>query len=158
MENSAIQIMDSHRIMAMATVRTDGWPQVTIVGYANVGLLIYFMIYRSSQKFANIQHDDRIAIAVGEEPQNVSSLQAVYSSAHAVEVTDRNVREVAWRLLRERHPNLEQYALEDQSEAVLMQARCEHVSVLDYTLGWNASEHFVAMPADVGGKDSDSAT
>ena len=144
MENSAIRILDAHRIMAAATVRPDGWPQVTIVGYANVGLVIYFMILRSSQKFANIQRDNRIAIAVGEEPRNLSTLQALYSSAHALEVTDTNEREEAWRLLRERHPNLERFALQDQSAAVLMRALCEHVSVLDHIQGWNAAEQFTA--------------
>jgi nitroimidazol reductase NimA-like FMN-containing flavoprotein (pyridoxamine 5'-phosphate oxidase superfamily) len=143
-ENSAVRILDAHRIMAAATVRPDGWPQVTIVGYANVDLLIYFMISRSSQKFANIQRDNRIAIAVGEEPRELSTLQALYSSAYALEVTDTNEREQAWRLLRERHPNLEHYALEDQSESVLMRALCEHVSVLDNTQGWNATEQFIA--------------
>lgn len=144
MEGSAIRILDARRVMAIATVRPDGWPQVTIVGYANIGLLIYFLIFRSSQKAANIQHDDRIAIAVGEEPRDLSLLQAVYSSAHACEVTDPTEREQAWRLLRERHPNLDGHALPNTSDAVLMRARCEHVSVLDHTQGWNEADNFVA--------------
>ena len=53
-QDDAIRILDTHRSMAFSTVRPDGWPQTTIVGYANVGLPIYFLIFRSSQKFANI--------------------------------------------------------------------------------------------------------
>ena len=52
MEQKAIQILEGHRTMAIATVRPDGWPQTTIVGYANDGLLLYFLISRSSQKLA----------------------------------------------------------------------------------------------------------
>lgn len=74
--------------MAISTVRPDGWTQATIVGYANAGLDIYFLVFRSSQKFANIQHDDRVAIAVGEEPENLSEAKAVFAGAHAAEVTD----------------------------------------------------------------------
>ena len=85
-DDNAVRILDSHRIMAISTVRPDGWPQTTIVGYANDGLAIYFIIFRSSQKFANIQHDDRVSIAVGEEPRDLRNLKAVYAGAHAIEV------------------------------------------------------------------------
>ena len=143
MEGTAIAILDGRRIMALSTVRPDGWPQTTIVGYANIGLLLYFVISRSSQKFANLQQDDRVSIAVGEEPPDLSLLQAVYSSALAVVAVDPAEREHAWRLLTKRHPNLEGYALPDQSDLV-MRARCEHVSVVDFTKGFGHTEAFDA--------------
>ena len=88
MEQKAIDILDAHRVMAIATLRPDGWPQNTVVGYANVGLIIYFLISRSSQKFANIEHDDRVSVAIGEEPNDFRRLKAVFDGAHASEVTD----------------------------------------------------------------------
>ena len=36
---TAIQILDGHRLMAISTVRSDGWPQTTVVGYANIGTI-----------------------------------------------------------------------------------------------------------------------
>ena len=54
MEQPAITILNANRIMTIATVRPDGWPQATIVGYANEGFRLYFLIYRASQKFQNI--------------------------------------------------------------------------------------------------------
>lgn len=131
----AIRILNAHRVMAVSTVRPDGWPQTTIVGYANVGLTIYFLIYRSSQKFANIQHDDRISIAVGEETKDVRDINAVYAGAHAVEVTDAGEREATWRLLMERHANLAGFKIPDEGDAAFMKATCKYVSVLDFTLG-----------------------
>jgi nitroimidazol reductase NimA-like FMN-containing flavoprotein (pyridoxamine 5'-phosphate oxidase superfamily) len=71
MEDKAIEILDSHRTMAISTVRPDGWPQTTIVGYANDGLLIYFLISRKSQKLANIQNENRVAVAIGSEPKTM---------------------------------------------------------------------------------------
>jgi nitroimidazol reductase NimA-like FMN-containing flavoprotein (pyridoxamine 5'-phosphate oxidase superfamily) len=59
MEQKAIEILDQNRLMALATARPDGWPQNTMVGYANEGLLLYFVISRQSQKFVNIKKDDR---------------------------------------------------------------------------------------------------
>jgi len=63
-ENDVIRILDSHRIMAVSTQRADGWSQTTLAGYAKVGLTIYVLVFRSSQKFANMQRDDRISIAI----------------------------------------------------------------------------------------------
>jgi nitroimidazol reductase NimA-like FMN-containing flavoprotein (pyridoxamine 5'-phosphate oxidase superfamily) len=134
-KDDAIRILDTHRIMAISTVRPDGWPQTTIVGYANVGLALYFLIFRSSQKFANIERDDRISIAVGEEPTDMRELNAVFAGAHAAEVTDAGEREDAWRLLRQRHPNLASFELPEPSAAALMRAECKYLSVLDYRTG-----------------------
>lgn len=140
MEENAIRILDSHRILAISTVRRDGWPQTTIVGYANEGWVIYFVILRSSQKFANIQRDDRVSIAIGEEPRDLSHLKAVYAAAHVTEVTDLKQGEHAWRLLVRRHPNLADLGLPKGSETALMRAVCEHVSVLDYSQGMGHTE------------------
>jgi hypothetical protein len=118
--------------MAVATNRPDGWPQNTIVGYANLGLLVYFMIFRSSQKLANIQADGRIAIAVGQEPDGLNELQAVYAGAESAEVLDEAEKAQAWKLLAERHPNLGGLDLPDPEEAAVIRAKCRYVSVLDY--------------------------
>jgi nitroimidazol reductase NimA-like FMN-containing flavoprotein (pyridoxamine 5'-phosphate oxidase superfamily) len=36
-----LKLLDQHRIMTLATLRPDGWPQATTVGYANEGLTLY---------------------------------------------------------------------------------------------------------------------
>lgn len=136
----AIEILDAHRIMAISTLRPDGWPQTTIVGYGNEGWTVYFMIFRSSQKFANISHDGRISFAVGGEAGELEHHKAVYAAAYASEVTDPNEREGGWRVLAERHPNLSEFELPDRSEVALMRAKCKHVSVLDYTIALGHTE------------------
>ena len=135
MEKNAIQMLDSHRTMAISTVRPDGWPQTTIVGYANDALVVYFLIFRASQKFANIQRDDRVSIAVSDEAKDISKLMAVYAGAHATEVTDPKQRQRAWQLLTQRHPNLADFELPERSDAAVMRADCKYVSLLDYSKG-----------------------
>jgi nitroimidazol reductase NimA-like FMN-containing flavoprotein (pyridoxamine 5'-phosphate oxidase superfamily) len=130
--------------MAISTVRPDGWPQTTIVGYANDGLQIYFLIFRASQKFANIEKDDRISFAVGAEPIDVRNITAVYSSAHACEVTEPPERARAWNLLARRHPNLRDFVPPPEADAAMMRASCEHLSVLDYTKGFGYTEELIA--------------
>src|SRR4029079_15729080 len=106
MEHPAVKILNLHRIMAISTVRPDGWPQTTIVGYANQGFDLIFLMYRSGQKFANIKQDDRISIAFAAEHTDLHDLQAVYASAHACEIVGESEREEAWRQLMQRHSNL----------------------------------------------------
>ena len=52
-----LTILDQHRIMTIATLRPDGWPQATSVGHANEGLTRYFLCLRDSQKAANLAKD-----------------------------------------------------------------------------------------------------
>jgi nitroimidazol reductase NimA-like FMN-containing flavoprotein (pyridoxamine 5'-phosphate oxidase superfamily) len=35
-----LELLDEHRVMAIATNRADGWPQATIVGYVHLDLTI----------------------------------------------------------------------------------------------------------------------
>ena len=67
MEQKAVDILNRYRLMALATLRADGWPQATMVSYANEGLLLYFIISRQSQKYANINRDSRVSIVVGRD-------------------------------------------------------------------------------------------
>jgi nitroimidazol reductase NimA-like FMN-containing flavoprotein (pyridoxamine 5'-phosphate oxidase superfamily) len=140
MEQPAIEILDSHRIMTIATVRPDGWPQATIVGYANEGWRLYFLIYRTSQKFENISRDNRVSVSVGQEPSELSQIKAVYAGCCAREVTDLKERSHAWMLLAERHPNLTDLAPPQKDDVATMVAECRFVSVLDYSHGLGHSE------------------
>ena len=132
---TAVSMIDARRVMAIATVRPDGWPHNTIVGYANDALTIYFLIFKSSQKFRNIVNNDRVAIAIGEQPADIHLAEAVYAAGHAAEIIDPQEREHAWRLLAKRHPNLAGRGMPDQSVTAIMGATCEHVTVLDYSKG-----------------------
>ena len=136
----AIQILNDHRQMAISTVRPDGWPQTTIVGYTNDGWKLYFLIFRASQKFANIAKDDRVSIAVAADTSFLGEIKAVFAGAHAREVTDPSERDNAWRSMMERHPNLAEFGAPDDKETALMCAECKYVSVLDYSKGIGHSE------------------
>ncbi len=142
MEHIAVRILNRHRIMAISTVRPDGWPQTTIVGYVNRGFDLFFLIFRSGQKLANIQHDDRISIAVAAEPSDMHGLQAVYAGAHAREITDQAERDEAWRLLMERASNLAGFNMPEAREAAFMKATCKYISVLDFSQGIGHMEEF----------------
>jgi len=156
MEQPALTILSANRIMSIATVRPDGWPQATIVGYANEGFRLYFLIYRNSQKFANISKDNRVAVTVGQEPSELRKIEAVYAGCEVHEVTDIADRSRAWMLLAKRHPNLTDLAPPERAEVATMCADCRYLSVLDYSQRLGHTESLV-LESSVAGTISSSA-
>ena len=71
-----LRLLNTHRVMAIATNRADGWPQTTIVGYVNVGFLLYCFVARNSQKHANVMRDGRVSIAIGVTPRSLWTSRA----------------------------------------------------------------------------------
>ena len=92
MNKTAITILNDYGVMALATVRPDGWPQATCVSYVNDGLLIYFLVSRSSQKFKNILKDDRVSIAIGADRASPTEIEGLSIAAHAFELRDEPYR------------------------------------------------------------------
>jgi hypothetical protein len=45
--------------MTVATLRPEGWPQATTVGYVSEGLSLWFHCGLGNQKAANLARDDR---------------------------------------------------------------------------------------------------
>lgn len=143
MDHIAVRILNENLTMAISTVRLDGWPQVTIVGYANDGFDVIFSIFRESQKFANIAHDDRVAIAVAPEEADFRKVRAVYAGGHARELVTEDERKAAWIKLMARHPVLAGTPIPGFEQATFMRMRCKYVSVLDYSQGVGHREEFV---------------
>jgi general stress protein 26 len=99
-----IGLLNYHRIMSVATNRKDGWPQATIVGYANDGLIIYCFIGHDSQKYANIMRDPRISIAIANDYPQPLMIKGLSMAARAVEVEDSGEIDHATTILLQRYP------------------------------------------------------
>src|SRR5215510_1026951 len=69
-----LTLLDQHRIMTIATLRPDGWPQATTVGYANEGLTLYFLCGPDSQKAANLARDDRVSLTIDHDTPQVMDI------------------------------------------------------------------------------------
>jgi nitroimidazol reductase NimA-like FMN-containing flavoprotein (pyridoxamine 5'-phosphate oxidase superfamily) len=140
MEGKAIEILDQHRLMAIATLRADCWPQVTMVSYANEGLLLYFVVSRQSQKYANIVRDSRVSIAVGRDFEDPSQIRALSIAANASEVRDAGQREHAVDLILARHPALAAVGRPDLDHSAVIRAYCSIVTILDYSKGFGHAD------------------
>ncbi|WP_293945047.1 pyridoxamine 5'-phosphate oxidase family protein [Sphingomonas sp.] len=149
MKDKAVAILEQNRVMAVATVRPDGWPQTTLVGYANEDVLIYFMISRASQKFENISRDDRVSIAIGADFHDPATIKALSIAAHVSEVRDPKQRSRAIELLTDRHPGLKRVQMPDDTHSAVMRAYPAIITILDYSKGFGHADQLTMGPSGV---------
>jgi nitroimidazol reductase NimA-like FMN-containing flavoprotein (pyridoxamine 5'-phosphate oxidase superfamily) len=83
-----LTLFDQHRIMTIATLRQDGWPQATTVGYGNDGLTLYFLCGLDSQKAANLARDDRVSLTIDHDTPQVMEITGLSMAARAQVVGD----------------------------------------------------------------------
>jgi nitroimidazol reductase NimA-like FMN-containing flavoprotein (pyridoxamine 5'-phosphate oxidase superfamily) len=146
MEQKAVDILNRYRLMTIATLRPDGWPQATMVSYANDGLLLYFIISRQSQKYANIDRDSRVSIVVGRDFEDPADIKALSIAANASEVRDPAQREKAIELVLKRHPALAELGGPNLKHSAVMRAYCSIVTILDYSKGFGHADLLTVGP------------
>jgi general stress protein 26 len=134
-----VELLDENRIMTVATVRADGWPQATMVGYAHDDLTLYFVVGRTSQKLANIKHDPRVSIAIGRLSIAIGEAHhdriiGLSMAAHVAEVTDGEEIERVNRLAAKQWPEQAVFAPREVSAAVI-RATPTVISVIDLAMG-----------------------
>jgi nitroimidazol reductase NimA-like FMN-containing flavoprotein (pyridoxamine 5'-phosphate oxidase superfamily) len=144
-----IDLLDQHRIMTIATNRADGWPQATVVGYANDGLIIYCLIARNSQKFANITRDPRVSLAIANDYPQPLMIKGLSIAARAVEAADAGERDHVAEILLKRYPEYKVMPRLDPAAMPLMRLTPEIVSVLDYSKGFGHSDLIKVTDGDL---------
>jgi len=140
MISNARSVLNQHSVMALATARPDGWPQATMVCYVNDGLAVYFLISRTSQKFANIARDGRVSIAIGSDARLPSQIKGLSMAAEVFEVRDEPYRSEVLAKLSARHPDYFDAAAFDMSGSALMRALPRIISVVDFSRGLGHTE------------------
>ena len=146
MKEKAIDILRENRLMGIATLRADGWPQATMVSYANEDILIYFVVSRQSQKFGNIERDDRVSLVIGRDFHDPASIKALSIAARASEVRDPQQRQRAVKLLLERHPGLQRLERPEPGHSAVMRANPEIITILDYSKGFGHADLLTVGP------------
>jgi nitroimidazol reductase NimA-like FMN-containing flavoprotein (pyridoxamine 5'-phosphate oxidase superfamily) len=143
-----LKLLGEHRIMTIATVRPDGWPQATTVGYANDGFTLYFLCGLDSQKAANLARDDRVSLTIDHDTPNVMEITGLSMAARASPILDPIEGEKVLRMLMRKYP--EQQSLPPSlpmpkaSEVRIFRVVPCIISVLDYTKGFAHTDLFIA--------------
>uniref|UniRef100_B0T8X3 Pyridoxamine 5'-phosphate oxidase-related FMN-binding n=1 Tax=Caulobacter sp. (strain K31) TaxID=366602 RepID=B0T8X3_CAUSK len=114
-----LRVLSENRVMAVATLRADGWPQATMVGYIHDGLVLYFAIGRGSQKLANMARDPRISVAIGHHEPVEAGPRGLSLAATVSEVTDPGAVLRLNDLIQERYPEQAVFTPQGGSVAVM---------------------------------------
>jgi general stress protein 26 len=133
-----LKLLDEHRIMTVATLRPDGWPQATTVGYVNEGLTLWFLCGLESQKAKNLARDDRVSLTIDHDTPDVMAITGLSMAAHATAVTDRAEAEKVLRMLPLKYPDAPPLPMPMPSpdEVRLFRVTPMVISVLDYSKGF----------------------
>src|SRR5438876_8922784 len=99
-----LALLDQHRIMTIATLRPDGWPQATTVGYVNEGLTLYFLCGLDSQKAVNLAQDDRVSVTIDHDTPDIMAITGLSMAARAQAVVDRDEAAKVLRMLPQKYP------------------------------------------------------
>jgi nitroimidazol reductase NimA-like FMN-containing flavoprotein (pyridoxamine 5'-phosphate oxidase superfamily) len=137
-----LTLLDQHRIMTVATLRPDGWPQATTVGYVNEGLELYFLCGLDSQKARNLAHDDRISLTIDHDTADLMAITGLSMAGHARAVTDRTEAEKVLSMLPMKYPDSPPLPMKMPSpdEVRLFRVTPTVISVLDYSKGFGHTD------------------
>lgn len=145
MKRKIVSLLDAHRIMTIATLRPDGWPQATTVGYANEGMALWFLCGLQSQKARNLAGDNRVSITIDHDTANIMAITGLSMAARANRVSDpTEARKVLQRLMA-KYPDAppetaQQLKIPSPEEVALFRVEPEVISVLDYSKGFGHTD------------------
>jgi nitroimidazol reductase NimA-like FMN-containing flavoprotein (pyridoxamine 5'-phosphate oxidase superfamily) len=137
-----LKLLDQHRIMTVATLRPDGWPQATTVGYVNEGLRLYFLCGLDSQKAKNLARDDRVSLTIDHDVSDLMTITGLSMAGHAHPVEDRAEAEKALAMMPLKYPDSPPLPIPMPTPDQVRVFRVEPVviSVLDYAKGFGHTD------------------
>jgi nitroimidazol reductase NimA-like FMN-containing flavoprotein (pyridoxamine 5'-phosphate oxidase superfamily) len=143
-----LTLLDQHRIMTVATLRPDGWPQATTVGYANEGLTLYFLCGLDSQKATNLARDDRISLTINHDTSDIMLITGLSMAGHAQAMTDLAEAGRVMQMLVRKYP--EQVSppgpMPGPEDVRIFHVTPTVISVLDYSKGFGHTD-LVSVPS-----------
>lgn len=144
LQQKILSLLDEHRIMTIATLRPDGWPQATTVGYAHEGTTLYFLCGPESQKAANLAKDDRVSVTIDHDTNEIMKIEGLSMAAHAKRVKDPAEVTRIMGLLFNRYGRQMSgdfpVTVPPPSDVAVFRVTPEVVSVLDYSKGFGHTD------------------
>jgi nitroimidazol reductase NimA-like FMN-containing flavoprotein (pyridoxamine 5'-phosphate oxidase superfamily) len=138
-----LSLLNEHRIMTLATLRPDGRPQATTVGYVNDGLTLYFLCGLRSQKAVNIAKDNHVSLTIDHDTDQIMEITGISMAARATAVTDRAEAQRVIDMMPLKYP-AQRTALPGPmpkpEEVRIFRLTPVVISVLDYTKGFGHTD------------------
>jgi nitroimidazol reductase NimA-like FMN-containing flavoprotein (pyridoxamine 5'-phosphate oxidase superfamily) len=130
--------LKANRIMSLATVRPDGYPQATTVAYANDGLMLYFACDRNGQKVRNLRRSSKVSLTINKDTANWKKITGLSMGATAKILERPADTKRALALLSRKFKDMKGLSAEDLVETAFVRVQPKVISMLDYRrdFGW----------------------
>ena len=135
-----VDLLASHELLTLATVREDGWPQATTVGYVNDGLTLFVATGAEAQKVRNIRRDPRVSLTVNGANADWTRLQGLSMAASAQVLDSRSEIQRVARLMKKKFPSLVEFSDPERERGwAFLRIVPQVISIIDYTRGFGHS-------------------
>jgi PPOX class probable F420-dependent enzyme len=135
-----LELLAAHEVLTLATVREDGWPQATTVGYVNDGLTLFAATGADAQKVRNIRRDPRVSLTVNGPRADWSRLQGISMAASAQVLDSRSEIQRVARLMKKKFPSLAEFSDPEHERGwAFLRIMPQVISIIDYTRGFGHS-------------------
>ena len=140
--SAVIELIEREADMSIATIREDGFPQVTTVSYANDGLTLYFGTSTRSQKASNLEKNDKVSLTINAPYRFWKDITGLSMTGTARLVTDAEEFRKVGKLLYDKFPQINEFARTESEEVALYRVEPLFVAFLDYRRGFGHTERF----------------
>jgi nitroimidazol reductase NimA-like FMN-containing flavoprotein (pyridoxamine 5'-phosphate oxidase superfamily) len=140
-ERFILDVLRAHNILTLATVREDGYPQATTVGYVHEGLTLYIGTFAHAQKVANIRRCPKVSLTIDRDYDDWSQIKGLSMGGTAEILTDPEEIPRVAVLFTTKFPQIAALPVPiDPASVVFLKITPIVISVLDYTKGFGHTE------------------
>ena len=141
--------LQRHHMMALATIRPDGFPQATTVNYVHEDLILYFAADAASQKASNIKLNNKVSAAIASETHNFYKLRGLSLSGLAARVVDeQEAQRLSMKLFRAL-PQSRRFVPRDPKDLAVFAITPVAIALIDYASGFGKS-YLLELPSGKG--------
>ena len=134
LEQFVLELMGSHNIMTIATLRADGWPQATTVAYVNDGVTIYFAADKNSQKLKNIAYSNKVSLTIDRDYEDWYKIKGLSMAATAENVTQPADIKYGLELLAKKFVTYADVLSPDDPGIAVVRVMPRIISILNYEI------------------------
>ena len=136
-----IGVMNSHKVMTVATIRPDGYPQATTVNYVNEGLALYFVCDKNSQKVSNLKQNRKVSLTIDHLEGDWRTVRGL-SLGGTAEVFNEGDREFRHTLdlITRKFPRLGEVLKKEIEAMAAVKITPEVISFIDYSKGFGHTD------------------
>jgi general stress protein 26 len=140
-ERFILDVLQTHNILTLATVREDGYPQATTVGYVHEALTLYIGTFAQAQKVTNIRRCPKVSLTIDRDYDDWSQIKGLSMGGTAEILTDPTEIQRVAAFFTAKFPQLAALPVPiDPASVVFLKITPRVISVLDYTKGFGHTE------------------